>query len=445
MLDVYAVNENLTLLDVVVPADEGQNGALSRAGGAHQGYGLLGLHMEGDSFQHPLVWDVGKPHVLKLDLAADLVQLNGVRLVHHLGLHVKDREDLLRRGHGGLEHVELLGEVLDGAEEPGGIHIEGDHGAAANDLAHKGGPPDIAPGRKVKETHDSKGVKQVDERPKGTEHEELFGPGRGQGGALLQKFLVFPSLLVEDLGDLHTGQVLRQIGVDVGGAVLHLTVGPAAHFSEHEGEEHQKGHKTEDHQGEGIIEHQHGAQDAHHREGVLHHIHQDVGKEHGDSVGVVGLSRHQLAHGNVVELLVGEAFDVDKQVLTQLGEDLLSGALEDDGLEIDTGHGYHQQPGVDRHHGIKLGQLKLLLHQVGHAPQDSGRNEVIGNGEDHDDQHQQEVLPIRLGVDQQPAEDLAVRHVPIKAHLLLFVFDAQVDDKESDGEDPHYAAHHQQR
>ena len=45
--DVCAVNENLTLLDVIIPADEGENGGLAGAGCAHEGNGLLGRDLEG--------------------------------------------------------------------------------------------------------------------------------------------------------------------------------------------------------------------------------------------------------------------------------------------------------------------------------------------------------------------------------------------------------------
>ena len=41
------------LLELVVAADEGEDGALARAGGADEGHGLAGLHMEGNALQQP--------------------------------------------------------------------------------------------------------------------------------------------------------------------------------------------------------------------------------------------------------------------------------------------------------------------------------------------------------------------------------------------------------
>ena len=95
--DVDAVDQNLALLELVVAADEGEDGALARAGGADEGHGLAGLHMEGNALQHPLAGDVAEPDVPELDVALHFVQLNGIGGVHHLGLDVHDGEDLLRR------------------------------------------------------------------------------------------------------------------------------------------------------------------------------------------------------------------------------------------------------------------------------------------------------------------------------------------------------------
>ncbi len=93
--DVPPVNEDLTLLDVVIAADQGQDGGLSRTGGADEGHGLSRLHLEGHASQHPLIRHIGKPHVAELDLPADVLHVLRVGGIHHLRLHVHDREDLL--------------------------------------------------------------------------------------------------------------------------------------------------------------------------------------------------------------------------------------------------------------------------------------------------------------------------------------------------------------
>lgn len=136
--DVDAVDQDLALLELIVAADEGEDGAFAGAGGADERHSLPRVHMEGNALQHPLAGDVAEPDVLELDLALHLVQLNGVRGVHHLGLQVHDGEDLLRGCQRRLQPVELLGKVLDGGEEFGDIHIERDDCAAGNALAEEG-------------------------------------------------------------------------------------------------------------------------------------------------------------------------------------------------------------------------------------------------------------------------------------------------------------------
>ena len=80
--------------------------------------------------------------------------------------------------------------------------------------------------------------------------------------------------------------------------------------AEDDGEQHQERHEAQNHQGEGVVEHEHSRQYAHHDKGVFHHVYQDVGEHHGDGVGVVGDAGDQLAHGNLIELIVGQPLDV---------------------------------------------------------------------------------------------------------------------------------------
>ena len=88
LADVDAVNQNLTFLELIVAADEGENRALAGARGAHECHGLAGVHMERNALQHPLAGDIAEPDILEFDLALDVLQLDGVRGILHLGLNV---------------------------------------------------------------------------------------------------------------------------------------------------------------------------------------------------------------------------------------------------------------------------------------------------------------------------------------------------------------------
>ena len=121
-------------------------------------------------------------------------------------------------------------------------------------------------------------------------------------------------------------------------AVLHLAVGPAGELAEDDREENDEGHKAEHHQGQLVVQTEHRRQNAQNDESVLGQVDQQVGKHHGDGVGVVGHTGDQLAHRDLIELLVGKGLDVGKEVFAQVGDDALAHFLQDDGLQIGAGH-----------------------------------------------------------------------------------------------------------
>ena len=98
LADVDAVNQNLTLLELIIAADERQNCAFAAAGGADKGHGLPRVDVEGHALQHPLAGDVTEPDVAELNLALHLVQLDGAGGVHQFRLNVHDGEHLFRGG-----------------------------------------------------------------------------------------------------------------------------------------------------------------------------------------------------------------------------------------------------------------------------------------------------------------------------------------------------------
>ena len=316
--DVDAVDQDLTLLELVVAADEGQDRALAGAGGADEGDGLAGVNVEGDALQHPLAGDIAEPDVAELDLALHLVQLDGIRGIHHLRLQVHDGEDLLRRGQRRLQPVELLGQVLDGGEELGDVHIKGNDRAAGKGLAQKADVVQVAHAAQIEQAEDGADVEHIHQRTEHTEHEDLLLIGPGQILALFAEVRHLLVLPAKDLGDLDAGQILGKIGVDIGGRVLELAVGPAGELAEDDREEHDEGHKAEHHQGQLVVQADHRGEDAQDDEAVLSQLHQQIGEHHRDGVGVVGHTGDQLAHGDLVQLLMGKGLDVGEEVLAQV-------------------------------------------------------------------------------------------------------------------------------
>ncbi len=155
LADVDAIDEHLAVLDVVEAHHEGGDGGLAGAGVADDGGGLAGFDGEGDAAEDPLDGGsvvvrhgvefgrsggghtggrfriealVGEPDVAEFD-AAGAVAGDGVGGRDDLGRGVEQLEDALAGGHGGLQDVVLLAEVLDGAEEALGVLDEGDQDA----------------------------------------------------------------------------------------------------------------------------------------------------------------------------------------------------------------------------------------------------------------------------------------------------------------------------
>ena len=140
MPDVDAVQCNDTLLDIVIPAKQTQNGSLSRSGIPHKSHGLAWLHMEAYILKHPVILLIGEPDVFKFDLSTHGGQVYGIGRIHYFWNHVHNGEDLLCRSKSTLKPVELLCQALDGIKELGHIHIKCNDGAGSNGLPQEAGP-----------------------------------------------------------------------------------------------------------------------------------------------------------------------------------------------------------------------------------------------------------------------------------------------------------------
>ena len=221
---------------------------------------------------------------------------------------------------------------------------------------------------------------------------------------------------------------------------------PAGEHPEDHRKQHHKGHKAQHHQGQRIVEHQHGRQYAHHHHGILGQGDDDVGEHVADGIGIVGNTGHQLAHRNVVELLVAQLFNVGEHIQPDLRKDLLSGLLQDHGLRIGANQRNRQNTGVDGHHGPKIAQLEISLDGILNMADQQRRDDLVANGQHHHEKHQDKALPVRLGIPQESGDDLAVTHVPVGV-IVLFLDSLQgnVGSDEHQREAADDGAHDHQR
>ena len=94
LLYVNAVDEYLTLLYVVVAADERENRRFTGACRADKSNGLFSSDLERHILQHPFARIVRKPYMTEFNVPVNVFDLNRVRLVYHIRLYREYREYL---------------------------------------------------------------------------------------------------------------------------------------------------------------------------------------------------------------------------------------------------------------------------------------------------------------------------------------------------------------
>ena len=134
-----------------------------------------------------------------------------------------------------------------------------------------------------------------------------------------------------------------------------------------------------------------------------------------------------------------------EEVLTQVGNDALAHPLQDHGLQIGAGHGKDQHTRIHSHPRKEGVQFKLADDQLFDGADDQGRNDVVGDGEEHQKAHEDESAQIGPGIPGQTAQDLAVVHVALEAHGGLLILHADIGSDEQRGDDADDRAHQQKR
>ena len=140
---------------------------------------------------------------------------------------------------------------------------------------------------------------------------------------------------------------------------------------------------------------------------------------------------------------MGEGLDVGKEVFAQVGDDALAHLLQDDRLQIGAAHGKEQHAGVDCHGGKQGVEGKFPHHHLLDAAHDEGGRNVVADGAEHQHAHQCKLAAVGLGVLYQTADDLAVGHIPLKAHGFFLVLDGSVGKEQQGGDDADDGSHQQ--
>ena len=122
---VDAVHLDAAALDIVIPAQQVDQRALARAGGAHDRDGLAALGHKAHVVQHHFA-AVGKGHMVEFHLALEPGRALGVLGLADRGAQIHIVEQLFRRGDGLGHHVDDVAQhahgVGDQPDEAGGAH-----------------------------------------------------------------------------------------------------------------------------------------------------------------------------------------------------------------------------------------------------------------------------------------------------------------------------------
>ena len=347
---IHAVDEDLALLNVEIPADQALDGGLSRAGGAHKGHALAGLHLEGHILQHPVlpavfVGLIGEPDIAELDMALDMLHLHGVRRVFNGGFCIHQPEDALRCRRGRLDHIEVFRQLLNGIKKAGDVPLEG-HQRTDGDGAGDGQPSAVS-----QQDRHGGDVQQVRGGTVEGEAHELPDIGLAQLLALAFKVLLHVLLRREDLHHLHAGNMLRHKGVQLGDPGADGPVELARHPGKEEGEHHDEGDGDKQHQRQLGVLPQHDDHDAHQREHRANDVDDDGGEHLVHRFAVVGDAGHQPADGIVVEEGHVQRGQMAEDIRAQVIDDLLAHGGKDRHLHIAQHH--------DQHHSDEIFQAQL--------------------------------------------------------------------------------------
>ena len=386
---VHAVDENLALRGLEEPAGQVHQGALTRAGFAHDGHGGPLGNVQGEVLQHvAAAVGIAEGHVPELDLAPDglpvlplgvegvAVLLDDLRGVLNLGSLVHQVHDPLDGGLQGNELGDVGGGHLDGLENAHGIGGEGGKGGQLQQVV---GDHIAAP-----QQHDGHG------HGAGKQHQRdihRVEPGRADAGVVHLAGQVPEGghgllLGAQGLGGFGAGDALVEGAGDAGVQLPDLPVPAEDAVLEISGEHRHHRNDDDDHQGQPPVQGQHGRKGAQHIEQGPEDIRHVPGDHAGDAVCIAHDPGQQIAHGGYVIEGEGQGLEMVEQGAAHIpahvhldghgvaGEGHHGQGLQDDHQQIRQGEGYDAPEGIrldEVADGVALEQGNGHVHQGAQA------------------------------------------------------------------------------
>ena len=235
--DVVAVELDGAVGDLIEPGDQLAEGGLAAAGGADDGDGLAGLHMQAHAPQDVQLAVIGEGHILHIDGTAHILQLHGIGLILEGRLRAHDVHEPVQTGEAVGEHLGEGSQLAHGVDEGGDVQGEGQKVDVLQLAAHD------EPAAEADDDDVQAAEKQLHgavEPAHCLVEVPLGGLEQGVGGA---EPGIFDVLVGKSLGGADAGEAALDLGVNVGSLLLGLP-GCLAHAPAH-------GHNDAQEQGDG--------------------------------------------------------------------------------------------------------------------------------------------------------------------------------------------------
>ena len=428
---VLAVDVDGPRRGLVEPADQVDDGALARAGLAHQGDGLARLDVQIEVREHGLLRVVGKAHMLEADAARDAlpvlppglddvaVLLHHFRGVHHLDRRVDKTDDPLRRGLSALEVGEDGGELLDGVEEAGRVGDEG-HQGTGRDLADEGvlGVQDALTAQIQSETG-ADGPQGDDQREERRVDQGRFDGGLAHAPGDLPELLGVLLLIDQRLSGHRSHDALVEGAGDAAVVLSRFPLVLEDRPLQKEGDDGQRRHHRQHQQRQLPVLDEHDDEAQERVAGGPEQVHHAPGHHLGEAAHVADHPGHEIPHGGLVVVGEGLVLELQKPVLPDVVGDghlhLPAAGDEPQSAEaLAEGEGHvrdEEQP-----HAVALAGDDELVHGV------VGEEGVEGVRQRHEEEardgHDEDLL-IAPGVGVEPLPQLGVH--PCVGEILFFL------------------------
>ena len=395
--DIHPVDRDGTAVQLIKAYQQIDDGGFAGTGRADQRYFFTRLDLEVEVVYHPFAGDIAEIHMLELDDALVNGQYAVAALI--LALSVKDGEDALRAGDGGLNLTVELSKLVDGAAELLGVDDKG------RDHTHRDHPPEGKPRAEGRDDHEGEVVDHVHQRPHGVADHIGNDAGFGQRIAGLSK--VADGRILEIIGrdGLCGADLLLHNAVEL--AQQHLPLEVIAphehgHHTRHE-DRQQHRHAGQQRQRDAVAEHHDHRADEHQHAG-------EQGRQRGtddvgDIFGVVGHAAHEVAVRVIVQIGDGKRDDLAEKLCTQPINDPLTEAcgqkaLQERGNAVENIHAEH-------HAENRRDGLKVPCHKIIDGAAQQARCDDAGRDAEHDAECEvDDIIQLRPEVRQQTAKRL---------------------------------------